>query len=181
MSLGPVSRFPLGLLDLFGVKQNGTYPRDVAEQMVPTIEVLRLVVSANATSFRAIPINIAGAGAVAAGYQGTNGLLAAQNEALFITNWSVSGNVVGVAAELPDFNFALVNPNGADNFMLNSATGRDPVIGTAATRYLSKGQQGLWYVPPGWSTAILTHGSAIGVAAGLCQIEYNVRYLRVRI
>lgn len=45
MTLGPISVLPNGLLDIFGLRTLGEYPRTVAETYVPTFDISKLVLS----------------------------------------------------------------------------------------------------------------------------------------
>ena len=42
MTLGPISRLPIGLLDVFDVRTLGKYPRNIADQLVATYDVTPL-------------------------------------------------------------------------------------------------------------------------------------------
>lgn len=41
--LGPIAKLPAGLLDVFGLRTRGEYPRNVAEQIVPTYDLGTLI------------------------------------------------------------------------------------------------------------------------------------------
>ncbi len=183
--LGPVSRFPLGLIDLFGVKQNGEYPRSISQEMQPTLEVLKLTCQANGTDYRDLPVSHGAVGGTSvAGYYGFGAtkLTAKQNECLLVTSWSILGVVSAVGSALPDCNAAIVNLTGTSGFYhLSDSTPRDTIAGAAQTKQYSKGGSGLWYVPPGFGLCMMINDSAIAAIGGLVQYEFTARYMRLRV
>jgi len=189
--MGPVSRFPLGLLDLFGVKQNGQYPGQIADFIQPALDVGNLLFHANAETYIATtyPIAQAGAFTTAAGNYVLNPVVdPAQNELLIVSNWSVVGYCNGVASFLPYAVPAFIPPGTSSRFPFRgthipplNAAGAPGITGVATTTYQSYGSDLPTVIPPGSSLVLHTLATAVGVAGGDFRLEFNLRYMRLRV
>lgn len=183
-AVGPTSRFPLGLLDLFGVKQMGSYPREISQLIQPSIDVLKMVVSANADDTgRQLAINIGAAGGtVPYGFHtGLTTLVTAQNECAFITHWGIQAQILGVGGQLPDSNLCFVDALGGAYFF-SDRNNHVTIAGSAVRQGYSRGDPNcLIFVPPGRNVWLVTDTDSIGAVGGDCAIEFNLRYVKMRI
>lgn len=193
MSLGPTSRFPLGLLDLLGVKQMGQYPRSMSEEMIPTIEVLRMLCASNSSrTITDLPLNMFDADQT----DPTNlpilenlgePLVTGPNEALIITAWSMMGSVLGAGGIVPDSSLGYRNSvtGGQAMFFSNTAmdqVGNVAVINGGAVRvtYVKADPDCMIYIPPNSDVIIHLASQAISVAGGDALISTNLNFIRLR-
>ncbi len=187
--LGPVSRFPLGLLDLFGVKQMGAYPGEVAQNFQPTLDLLRLVAQANSTDTGIdLPINLFDVATLPAGTYpvaesvGGPQLATAQNECMFITGWNIQMTVNGVGGAVPDCTLCYDIDGGHRISFSSFIRGGFTAGGLATTISWLKGDADcLIYVPPGAKINLATWGQATSVLGGDCRIATCLRFIKMRV
>lgn len=187
--LRPVSRFPLGLLDLLGVKQMGAYPDSLTRQMQSSVEILPLLLQTNAQLAAGAPqIGLVGAATAPSSYINvvdSSGvpLQSAANEILIITKWSIYGSWSGVGSEMPDAQLChKPQVAGAEAFFWSDRPRRGNLAGSANLDFWSNGDSNCAIVvPPLHSVALRTLAIAISVAANSLTIQAQCNYHRLRV
>jgi hypothetical protein len=189
--LGPVSRFPLGLLDLFGVKQMGAYPGEIAQAYSPTLDLLAMTLRANSEqTLIDLPINIGVAGGtVVTGtypvlYDGVNQLSTAENECMFITAWNIQWTAIGAGVLLPDATLVYDAASGGNRISFLDTLPFVGGFGGSAgetTSFQIGDAEALIYVPPGKVINLCTSRNAFVPLGEEGRIATCLRYLKMRV
>lgn len=187
--MGPVSRFPRGFLDLFGLKQLGDYMSTVGDTTSPTFDVSELIYKGNAEVYiqTTAPYLLNGAGGLPSGrYPLIAPVGTAENEVIIVTAWALLGQVLGVNANLPDARVVYVSNANAQMYPFGeidavSIFGAGGLVGAAAVRSTLQGGQKPLFIPPGHNIEVLANQEGVGVAGGQISYSVQLRFIRLRV
>jgi len=184
---GPLSSFPLGLLSLFGVKQQGQYPRTLIDSIQPTMDMLEFVACTNADDMELsdiVQLNGAGTGS---GGRYTTGLYVPDNEVWLLTDFSVTGAVRGTGGTIPGMMLGWISGVGGvggNQWFYERPTPTVVWTGiSSATEYAysAQGFRGLCFLPPRSELTVLLTEPYAGVAGGDLSIQSLARWKSMRV
>ena len=190
--MGPINNVPLGLLDLFGLRTLGQYPREVANFISPTIDVSLLQYNSITESLQ-LSETFNGAGTRDCGTYtfGSSGIVPT-NEMWLVTHYHLDMLLAGAAVETgsahlcwtlgnsnnPFFRppartpYGLRSYNGLDEMFTGNANGVYIAVETSAEPFI---------LPSGAQLAYLISHLAFTAGAGESVVTYcNLDFVRLR-
>jgi len=175
---GQISAFPLGLLSMLGLKQQGEYPKELMNSYLPSLEMLDFIACTNGTTVKANVFNLAlGATSSAGRYAFGAGLEVPDNEVWLVTDVAVIGYANGFGSILPELQIGYdIVGGGSIIFPGLESIGRQ-VLGNR--EFGATGQRGHFFVPGGSSFFVLVGTDA--VCAGECVADVVIRYVPMRV
>lgn len=183
--MGPLSRYPKGLVDFWGLKSGGKNPTDASDTIAITQEITRFLQWSQYEESDVLnyPVTSGVTSLIGAGTYALDLIEYQPNEVLLVNAFSASAISINAASQyFPSFNFGFLTPNVSSLFVAFDPAYTPFISSINANTYLKrKTGYGLWVLPAGSRFALDFEQPPIGQVGGSQAVDVVVNFSRLRV